>query len=179
VGASQAGAIVVLSGDIEPHAPETATGATIGAMTLTRLRHGAVLGRRLGLPLLLSGGVLSGSPIPEATLMAESLVADFNLTPGWIETRSRTTCENARYTAEIMRAHGIAQVYLVTHAWHMRRALLAFRLAGIEALPAPTGFTPPFVFRATSFVPSPSGYRSAQLFFHELVGRLAYGLTCA
>ena len=40
-------------------------------------------------------------------------------------------------TASILQEAGIQRVYLVTHAWHMRRALLAFHRFGITATPAP------------------------------------------
>jgi uncharacterized SAM-binding protein YcdF (DUF218 family) len=53
-----------------------------------------------------------------------------------IEHRSHRTADSARAVAEILPALGAKRVLLVTSRTHMRRALLAFRRAGVEALPA-------------------------------------------
>ncbi|MSO77492.1 MAG: YdcF family protein [Alphaproteobacteria bacterium] len=177
-GAPGIDAIVVLSADIQRRAPEYENGTTIGSLTLVRLRYGAALARRLGLQIAVSGGTLPDSTVPIAARMAESLRADFGVEPRWIEDRSRNTCENARFTAGILRADGIERVYLVSHAWHMPRAILAFRRFGVEVVAAPTGFEPPAAIRPSDFVPSPGGYRASTFFFHEALGLLAYALTC-
>ena len=50
-----------------------------------------------------------------------------------LETESRSTLENARCSARIMRARGWAKALVVTDAVHLPRALIAFRALGIEA----------------------------------------------
>lgn len=56
------------------------------------------------------------------------------IAPEW---RSGSTRENARYSAELLRARGIEDVALVTCDDHMPRALRAFRRAGLRATPVP------------------------------------------
>ena len=50
-----------------------------------------------------------------------------------LETDSRSTLENARCSARIMRARGWTKALVVTDAVHLPRALMAFRALGIEA----------------------------------------------
>ena len=45
------------------------------------------------------------------------------------------------------------QIYLVTHAWHMPRAQLAFEHAGFSVIPAPTGYTTRFELTVLDFLP--------------------------
>ena len=56
------------------------------------------------------------------------------------EDKSRTTWENAREVAGVLAARKIARVALVTSAYHMPRAMLAFSRAGISCVPAPTDY---------------------------------------
>ena len=93
--------------------------------------------------LILSGGRLAwqGERLPEAQAMGR-LLADLGVPAAALvlEERSRSTRENALYSAELIRALGIERVLLVTSALHMPRALASFRAAGVEAIPAPTDF---------------------------------------
>ena len=89
--------------------------------------------------LLLSGAGDSetwGRPEAEAmqTVLREFGVPDDVMI---LEGRSRDTCENARYSAVLLRARGIDRVLLITSALHMRRAVRFFALEGIEAVPVP------------------------------------------
>ncbi len=48
-----------------------------------------------------------------------------------IEAHSRDTLGNARETAQLLRAHGLRSVVLVSDRAHLPRAALLFRLAGV------------------------------------------------
>jgi uncharacterized SAM-binding protein YcdF (DUF218 family) len=93
--------------------------------------------------LILSGGRLGwqGKVRPESEAMRQFLndlgVPDAVLQ---FEHRSRSTRENALYSAELIRAQGAARVMLVTSALHMPRALASFWAVGVEAIPAPCDF---------------------------------------
>ncbi len=132
-------AIVVLGGGRYTDAPEYGSD-TVNRMTLERLRYAASLYRQIKAPILVSGGSTYGESIPEAQLMQDVLTHDFNVPVKWTETRSKTTQENAHYTLDILRAAGVKHIYLVTHAAHMRRAMLVFNYPGFRVTPAPTGF---------------------------------------
>jgi uncharacterized SAM-binding protein YcdF (DUF218 family) len=165
-------AIVVLGAELRRNAPEYG-GETLGPLSLERLRYAARLHRQTGLPILVSGGRLRDGDEPVAKLMSEALAEDFLTESRWVEDRSLTTAENARYSAEILRRDGVSTVVLVTHAWHMRRALMEFRGLGLRVVPAPT--LPPH--RPTDFdmfVPSAAALYESFLGVHELVGRLYY-----
>lgn len=133
------GAIVVLSGDYRPLAPEYGE-ATVGPSTLARLRHAAFMQRRTGLPILASGGGSPPGRHPDmGEAMRQTLERDFAVPVRWVEGRSRNTLENAVESARILRGEGIGAVVLVTHAYHMPRAARVFAAAGLQVVPAATG----------------------------------------
>lgn len=138
--AKQADVIVVLGGGRYAGAPEF-DGDTVSGYTLERLRYAAKLSRQTGLPILVSGGKLAGEEISEATLMRRALEDDFGIRPRWVETDSGNTLENAKYTKKILQEAGLRRIYLVTHAWHMSRAVWSFSGTGLSVVPAPTGYT--------------------------------------
>jgi len=170
-------AIVVLGGGVYPRAPEWG-GDTVSAATLARLRYGARLERATGLPLLVTGGhVLRRGP-SEAELMRRVLEQEFGVAVTWTEERSRNTAENASLSAPILHAAGIRTVVLVTHAWHMPRALAAFEREGLEVVPAPTGFLGPALDVEGLFrwLPQVGALRASAYALHERAGRAWYRL---
>jgi len=164
-------AIVVLGGDVDrvPDLP----GAVLGGLSLERVRAGAALQRRSGLPVLVSGGTVDDLPVTIGLLMAESMTGDFGVPVRWTEATSPTTWENAEYSAAMLKADGISRVYVVTHAWHMRRSLLAFRRVGIDAVPAPVRSDPWPRLRPGEFLPKTSAWVNSFYAMHEWVG-IAY-----
>ncbi|MBB2493652.1 YdcF family protein [Aquipseudomonas ullengensis] len=110
------------------------------ATALERLRYAARLHRASGLPLMMSGGLHYDQPPSEAAMMAEVLQRDFSVPTRWQEERSRTTWENAEYSAALLREQGIRRVVLVTQAAHMPRALWCFERQGLDVVAAPLGF---------------------------------------
>jgi len=148
----------------------------LGPLSLERVRAGARLARSTGLPLLVSGGIVNHTAIPVATLMQQSLAADFNRPARWAETTSFDTWENAAYSALILQDEGIRTVFVVTHSWHMRRALLAFRQTGLEVIPVPVRRERHPTFAASEFVPSASAWLKCYFAFHEWIGLAWYAL---
>jgi uncharacterized SAM-binding protein YcdF (DUF218 family) len=131
-------AIVVLGGGTYYGAPEYG-GDTVGHATLERLRYGARLARQSGLPLLVTGGALAGGR-PEGELMREVLENDFGVKVRWVEAASRDTAENASLSAPALKAAGISRIALLSHGWHLPRAIPLFERQGLEVTPAPMGF---------------------------------------
>jgi uncharacterized SAM-binding protein YcdF (DUF218 family) len=170
-------AIVILSGDVERvgGGERGDVEAGIGPLTLERERAGAALARRTGLPVLVTGGLVTASP-PVAEMMAESLRADFGVTVRWVENRSGTTWENASFSVPMLRAGGVRRAYLVTHAWHMRRAALAFARAGLDVVPAPVRRDPGPRWVAEELVPRATAWLRSYYALHEWAGYLQYRL---
>jgi uncharacterized SAM-binding protein YcdF (DUF218 family) len=130
--------------------------------------------------LVLSGGV--GDPnYPEkveADLMA-AFARTLGVDPGSIvlQRRSRTTHEDALYTAEILRERGIRSFFLVTSAFHMPRAVGCFRKQGLDPIPYPVDFrVTPEAKGALRFVPTAATLCSSTLALHEYIGYGVYWL---
>jgi uncharacterized SAM-binding protein YcdF (DUF218 family) len=171
--AAPASAIVVLGGEAT-WAGEYG-GDTLGAHSLARLRYGARLHRRLGLPILVTGGPPDRGRRSVAELMAEALTDDFGVAARWSEPKARNTYENALYAADILRAEGIATVYLVTDAVHMGRATAAFEAQSLGVVPAPVGVPPADPERGyRDFVPSAHALATSAAAVYEHLGQIWY-----
>ncbi len=165
-------AVVLLGADVVLQAD----GRTApGLLSLERERTAARLVRATGLPLLVCGGVIRKGAAPVAVAMAESLHEDFAVPARWIEDRSADTFENAGNAARILLPEGIKTVLVVTDQWHMRRALLAFRIAGLRAIPAPV---PSAAVRSDwrDFVPYVGAWMESYYALHEWIGIVWYTL---
>ena len=174
---TDAGAIVVLAGGWR-RAPEYG-GPTVNLFSLERLTYGAWLHRRTGLPVAVTGGLIRDSnSISEASLMAGVLADEFGVEPRWVEARSRNTAENALFTVPLLKEAGIRHILLVTHAFHMARAVPLFEARGIEVTPAPMAFyaSPEFRFWGASLVPGAKALWRSYLALHELLGQAWYSL---
>lgn len=137
--AQHADAIVVLGGGREVNDPAWQADQP-SLMAMQRLRYAARLAKASQLPVLVSGGLHYGQPPSEAQIMADSLAQDFNVNTRWLEGQSRTTWENAQYSAQMLQAEGIQRVVLVTDAWHMPRSRWSYEQFGFQVLSAPVGF---------------------------------------
>lgn len=134
-------AIVVIAGpDLYFDAPEYDERDTAGSGMLMRLRYAAKLQRETGLPLAVIGGDGLGRGIAAAEYMQQILEQEFQVPVRWVNGASKHTFDNARYSYEALAESGIEQIYLVSHAWHLKRAVLAFEAVGFKVIPAPTVF---------------------------------------
>lgn len=176
VSGDEAGAIVILGGGLYPEAVEYGGGATLNSRTLERVRYGAWLHRKTGKPILVTGGA-PGGDAPEGPLMRSALESEFGVPVAWTEDRSDNTRENARFSAELLNAAGVRRIYLVSHVWHLPRAIREFERAGLAVVPAGTGYQPRDEHRLFDFIPSASALASSYYACHEWIGLLWYKLT--
>lgn len=174
LGGAQPGAIVVLGAEVRRTTDDPPI--VIGSLSLERLRTAAALQRQTGLPLLVSGGAMRDGVPPVGEIMAESLIADFRVPVQWRETKSLDTWQNAAFSADILRAQGITSIYLVTHAWHMRRALQAFQRTGLTVVAAPTPVDLPVGPAVDDFIPRVSGWQTSYFALHEWIGYAWYAI---
>jgi uncharacterized SAM-binding protein YcdF (DUF218 family) len=99
----------------------------------------------------------------------------------WIEDQSKTTQENAQFSADILLKEKMNHIYLVTHFWHMPRAKKIFEKYGFLVTPAPMGFEFENEFdikelNLLDFLPSPSGLQRVREICHETIGKVWYQL---
>ena len=171
------GAIVILSADGSFGAPGGILPEPgLGLLTLERVHAGAILARRVELPILVTGGVVNPGRPPIAVTMARTLQQDFGLTAAWIEPRSNDTWENAAFSAQILKTAGIRSVYLVTNGWHLRRGVMAFRHFGIEAIPVASRFSAAPHMEPDDFVPRVTAWINSYYAIHEWIGCAWYAV---
>lgn len=123
--------------------------------------------------LVISGGSRTG--IPESIRLA-GLVEAMGV-PGsavTVETRSRSTWENARYVSELQPPLP-RRIWLVTSLADQPRALGAFRAWGFAPCPWPADpqYRPP-KWRIGEFIPQDSAVHKADHAFHEYLGSVEY-----
>lgn len=145
--------------------------ATLGQLTLERVRYGAKIARTTGLPILVSGGSIQEGE-QEATLMKAALEEEFGIKVRWSESQSRNTHENAMFSASILQKEGIRHVILVTHSYHMARAKTEFSSAGLLVVPAPTQILNQDPTWPSSFIPGISGLQTSYYICYELLAKL-------
>ena len=169
IGSEGRHAIVVLSAGVRLEAREYGRD-TAGSMALERLHYGAWLAQRLGHPILLTGST--------SAILARTMVEELGIEARWIETESQNTFEHARNCADLLRDAGIERIYLVTHFWHMPRAMAAFGTVDTEVVPAPLGFgdSGPGRFDPRWLVAGRGPFCLNSLAMHEWIGRLWYRL---
>lgn len=171
------GAIIVLSADYQG-SEIPGRSHTVGPVTLERLAEAAREERRLGLPVLVSGGRPYGIDNSLAEMMSTVLQDDFRVSVRWREDRSLNTFENAAFSADILRRAGVPSALLITHCRDMARALWSFYAVGYPVIPAicsrqqtdqrrPAGAGS---LSASSFFPQVPSLLVSYRALHELIG---------
>ncbi|MBV1959109.1 MAG: YdcF family protein [Pseudomonadales bacterium] len=172
---SDAQAIIVLGGGSLTR-PAEFGGDVLKTGTLTRLHHGVFLHKKTGLPLLMTGGIGRGKTVSEAWVMGQTLKNYYGVEARWLEQRSRTTWENAQYSAEMLLPQNIQKIVLVTEAYHMDRSIHSFEQMGFKVIPAPTGYSSSRMkgWRVMDFLPDAKSFDVNYKLIHERVGLIAY-----
>jgi uncharacterized SAM-binding protein YcdF (DUF218 family) len=176
--ATPPGAIVVLAADSR-HSDVPGKADAVGPLTLERLAAAAREYRKIGLPILVSGGPPDCGERSLAALMSKGLQDDFGVPVRWREDRSRNTFENAAYSAAMLRRAGIGAAFVVAHPWDMARALWSFAAVGFPVMPLPTLEEHGLSLSVADFFPQVPALRDSYFALHELIGlawyRLRYG----
>ena len=174
------GAIVVLSGSTaQKRAPifEAEERAESRLLPAARLYHAGK--SRL---IIATGGapyeVEPGKERAQSEDMREILI-DMGVPPSAIviETKSRTTYENAVETKKILIDRGIQSILLVTSAYHMRRAMDLFNRLGVAVVAVPTSrMITGEEFTLANFYPTVAALSKFTVAIKEIVGRLVYSV---
>ena len=173
-------AIVVLGSGNLNYSPEFRS-VQPDADAVARLNYAAFLYEHTRLPIMLTGGPGLGSGPgggAHADVLAEFMHERFDIQPRWLETKSRTTWENAIYAKSILEREGINKVVLVTQSTHMRRSARLFRAAGFDLIAAPTQLANPQMKmdRVQFWLPSTRALSLSRSVVHECFGLVWYKL---
>lgn len=93
-----------------------------------------------------------------------------------VETESRTTRDEALIIKEMLSAHPVDHVVLVTSQFHMRRSVGTFKAAGIEVIPAIVREPQAFDTWLEKLVPTDKGLKDSAMAAHEVLGIVAYAV---
>ena len=175
---SGAKSILVLSASQRHHAAEYNNSDIVSSLSITRLRYAAYLQKQTGLPIIISGGKMESDTIALADLAAKSLRSEFAINgPILIENKSKTTAENLLNSAVIIKQNNLSPTLLVTHAWHMPRAVLSAEQAQLDVIPAPTSFYARGLWgNSKDWMPIAGNLSKNYFAIHEIVGRWWYQL---
>jgi uncharacterized SAM-binding protein YcdF (DUF218 family) len=173
------GAIVVLSGGKYYNAPEYGTDM-VNSATLIRLHYAARLAGQFALPIVLSSsGSHYDTGISDVAIMQDVMLHDFSVQQEYLlEDKSHTTRENAKFTANLLQEKNISKIFVVTDAWHMSRAIMAFESVGLKVIPAPTNFytLSSQLSVCMMWIPQFSAFAYSRIAMHEYLGMLWYSL---
>lgn len=172
-------AIVVLGGGREAMAPEYRL-ANLNWVSLQRLHYAVWLSRLTGAPILFSGGIGRTDPVGVTEAEAAARIAEHDyLKPlTWTEPESHDTRENAAFSLAMLKAAGVSDVVLVTHGYHMPRAVKAFQAeaqradAPVRIWPAPMGLAAPSHRTSLQWLPSAEGFTRVRAVLRELATKM-------
>lgn len=173
------GGIIVLGGVLDPVGTTSrGTPALGGAVErLTAFAELAHLYPHATLIFTGGSGSLVRQDLKEADFIAP-LLARFGLAPERVkfENQSRNTAENARLSRPLAGEDGKAPWVLITSAFHMPRAVGAFRAAGWRVVPYPVDYNTSVEAMSLGFNLR-SGLGAFAAGTHEFLGLIFYRLT--
>jgi uncharacterized SAM-binding protein YcdF (DUF218 family) len=168
--------VVVLTGGGYDDHGEVLSGAFPPA-SIYRFLGGLELCVRLGpeCRVIFSGSAGAGRDAITTAKTMKSLAR--LLTPQWqaeSEARSGTTTEHPRNVQPLLKPEPFA---LVTSAYHLPRAMLSFRRAGLYPVPYPVNFMASSHYGWVDFIPSFESFSRLNLAMREYLGLLYYWIT--
>jgi uncharacterized SAM-binding protein YcdF (DUF218 family) len=145
-----------------------------------RLTGTLLLARRLpDAKVIFTGGngSLTTSETAENSIEAYLLAIGISRERMVLEHQSRTTWENATFLRDILKPVAGQRFALVTSAFHMPRAVGAFRRAGFDVVPYPVDYrTRGFIDLIYPFSAMPEGLQRVDFAAKEWVGLVGYWL---
>ena len=144
-----------------------------------RAIYGLMIAKKEKLPLVFTGGGLS-KRYSESQAFIETmdeLSSSFGIKLDkkkiFLESKSLNTYQNAKYTRKIFEKMGIKKpiVYLVTSAYHMKRAIIIFKKFDFKVIPAATDFKIDHrKYNFYDFLPQMGAFRKSYIALHEYFG---------
>lgn len=137
----QGDVIIMLGGGATADTPNMGEEGNVSCGPASRLLATLELYHKLHVPVLLSGGQVYADSGREAVIAKRELMRlGIPESDIFIEPNSLNTRQNAKFSAEILREHGLSHPVLVTSAFHMERSVLNFAKEGFDVTPYPTDY---------------------------------------
>jgi len=122
---------------------------------------------------------------PNLPLVGDVLIArarDFGVPASALSTtgKASNTEQEAEGVAQLLgvgKSPAAPRILLVTSAYHMSRAEMLFRRAGLEVIPFPVDFQTKLGITPRSFIPSGGALQQTDTALHEIYGRLYYWIV--
>ncbi len=144
---------------------------------LGRITTAIRLHKRLNIPIIIA----SGNVYPEGKAGApvdKRIMVDLGVDPSNIivEKKSRNTFENAQYASRICQDLGYKKPILLTAAYHLKRAQMAFQATGLTTIPFPAYrySSDKLVFYWRNFLPCHNSFETSCVAIREYLGILYY-----
>jgi uncharacterized SAM-binding protein YcdF (DUF218 family) len=173
-------AIVLLGGGINDGVPDLSGSGAPSEEMLARIVTAVRVYRKLQVPIVVAGGAPPEFKTPEALIVRRFLL-DLGIPEERIviEDQSRDTLENARNVAVICQKLDYDRLLVVTSAYHVRRARLAFASAGLEVEMFPANFqsAPARHYGWATWLPSVAAQATVWRAGREYIGLLYYRLA--
>jgi uncharacterized SAM-binding protein YcdF (DUF218 family) len=173
--------IILLGGSMIEGVPDLTGTSTLSPSTMGRIVTAVRLYRRLALPIIVTGGRVNDDADSAVAPIAKRFLMDLGVPEKLItvEDRARDTAQNARLTAAICRQQGFSKPILLTAAYHLKRARMAFDAAGMPVTPFPAYFLGsrniPYAWR--HLLPRAVNLHTSANALHEYIGILYYRLV--
>ncbi len=173
---SGAQGILILSAGRRKKAEEYELKDIPNSLYFDRLRYGAWLHRKTGLPLFISGGLGKSSHNSLSQLGRDFLEKRWRIPVKDIEKKSQTTWQNALLSEKMLKRYKMNKIVLVTHSWHLPRVVQAFKLTTLQIIPAGTVYLEKYSFEWNDLLPTMSALYQSFYAIHEWLGRAWYQL---
>jgi len=167
----QPNAVVILGGGTNSKDPLKAN-----PDAFKREIYGLILAKKNNLPFIFTGGGIG------KTKEAKNVKKDIKLITStcncnikaYFENRSLDTYENAKFTAKLFKKlHLNKKIYLVTSAYHMKRAIMLFKYFGFKIIPKPVGFFYNPEYTIWDIFPQMGNFYHSYKAIHEYFGILS------
>jgi len=139
--------------------------------------YAILLSKATKLPLIFSGGgELKTKEAENAKKDIELILKICNCNiKAYFENKSLNTSQNARFTAKLFEKLSLPKkIYLVTSAYHMKRAMLLFRNQGFYINPKPVGFYYNHEYSFWDVLPQMGNLNRSYKAIHEYFGILFF-----
>lgn len=162
--------IIVLGGGATGDTPDVTGTGTLCSIPANRLLTAVRLQKKLGIPILVSGGQIYEDSGREADI-ARRILKELGVSEDMIilENKSLNTTQNAEYSTNLLKSRKYERPLLVTSAFHMERAVANFEKLGVNVIPYPCDFmvNKEKVFHYNKLAPSSQALEYTAIYFQE------------